>query len=264
MTRTIYLTLACTALAGALANAGCTQETVPRYATPEDVFAACNHAALHDDPKTYLNCLTTEAIHEQAHMCMFASQWIVAAAEKSDKADDKKAAKKLKPILEKYGIPATGVKLELTFKFNLGPAPAKATPRSAEEQWKVARAKFDKLVFDRKAYLLEILPVIWSFIPGIGSFGEKAKLGDVVVSEDKATATVWVEGQPGVIVGSPTPMSFAKVDGGWRIAQFRQPPADAPAEKSNESLEEQVKALHTQVGKLEERISKLEEGAQEK
>jgi hypothetical protein len=182
------------------------------FKTPQETFDAFLAALNKRDSKAFVGCLTPDTLKEMAGV--YAVQGLLrrelVESGGKDGAKDDKLAKRWKPtfdVLDKHGLTAKATK-----DVKLGKTPA---------EHEKAQAAVLPLIKDRAAFLVDYQEALDKDRPKIKEEELNAKLTDVKIDGDKATATVVVtikaKKDKEKDAEEKEPVEFLKVGDSWKI-----------------------------------------------
>lgn len=180
------------------------QPRPPSLATPEATLEAARAAAAKHDYAALCQLFTPGAQEDLAAGLVVVSRMVLAS--KADKEGAGPLRAKLREVLDKHGLSENNMpRIRID---------AKATE---EEQAREFR-KLAAPIKDRCAFAVDVLGVLYRHgdKPGGRLIEESARLKDVKVEGDKATAT-FVQARGGRESGGP--VAFEKVGGEWKISK---------------------------------------------
>jgi hypothetical protein len=201
----------------AMAGTGAQSERKATYASPQAVYAGVKAAMAKEDWKTVCGCLTPDSRDEAVGGLAFMPHLFKALAEgfTPDKAKGgQKTEKMLEPlfaVLKKHGF--TPGNLD---KVNFQTA--------SKEEARKAMISLAASIKDRCGFIGDMLTALKSVSKGAPQTVTLGELRDVKITGDTATgvAVVTRAGK-----GTPTPLTFSRIDGSWRVdlpLQLGQPP----------------------------------------
>jgi hypothetical protein len=188
--------------------AGCTKKGSPTdqkgagHKTPEEVFEAAKTAMTSGDYKTFVACLTPEAVDSLAGQLAFGAAFMKGFSALDKKGDSAKKFKPMFDVLDKHGL------TDEFFKKN-----QVKMGKSKAENAKALRALGAKIK-DAPVFVVDIM----NASPAqqkkeMQDFGS-AKLKDLKVDGDTAKATLVSKKQG---KDKEEPIEFKKIDGSWKM-----------------------------------------------
>jgi hypothetical protein len=184
------------------------------YDSPQAVFDAAVAAQKKDDYKTFIGCLSPDAVKQLASTLAYGALHQQSAAQTNDKIKEE-----FKPVLA--ALDKNGLTYEVTKKIKLEDASPEGIKKGA--------VAVSALIKDPAAVAADLMEAYAKADPSRKKPEDQPepKLADMKIDGDKAKGMVVV-----TIEGNEVkqPVEFVKVDGGWKLAPQPEP-ADGGKDK---------------------------------
>jgi hypothetical protein len=227
-----YVALAVLLLAGFALSAAAQKDKDDKpkdkvYKTPKEVFDAFIEAMNKRDARTFVGCLAPEPLTQMVGF--YAVQGLqkrdLATSGTKDGDKDNKLAKRWKPtfdVLDKHGLTVKATK---------------DVKVSTTEEREKARKTILPLIKDKSAFLVDYQEALDKDRPKVKEEDFKAKLAELKIDGDKATAVLVVllnvkdKKDKTKESEQKDPVEFVKVGGGWKINPSPKKKKDEPKDK---------------------------------
>ncbi len=189
-------------------------QTENDFASPETAFQTAKTAILSDDYSGFCDCWTTDGRDLLAVGFVFIGRFYRSSAARKQKTDPTADASELQEnvrrineVFERHGL-------------NRGNTPTISLTGDEDADRKEV-LKLIEPISDRTGFIIEmceLTPQVYDR-PNVKLLQDDAKLVDLAVTGDTASATL-VQTREGKVLESP--ITFARVDGQWKIAEIER------------------------------------------
>jgi len=197
-----------------------------KYDSPQAAFAAAQAANAKDDWPALCRTLTPESrdtlagglVAAQVVLADFIEAFAKMADDERAQAETERKIGAMKRTLQRHGLDADKIKAQLA----AGAAPedpnVQRFPRLEIPKDKKTLLKLAEPIKDRDAFIADSMEAVKTYGAkggGPPQLGKDARLQEVKIDGDTATARVLVKTSLGNEEGRP--LTFRKIDGGWRV-----------------------------------------------